>query len=260
MGKLLTKNFLLGLVFVLVTVISTVLISVIFILLMMSTNWTLSIWLFYIVCILVALTVCFIQRKFYFAKKPYYYPEEINNTHKAERKHKFWIERIRSGKFIKRNAAMSIYILYLILGLAALGLVVLGYRLLQNVDGTFFVVICIPISAALCAFDISLLFYGIFGLRSLHVCKKCGAVNAFIYDEYLDFITASGFNGNLSYNSGVKHHGVSSGNWIVRNAGRVTKYGDMISRHCACCGEKSVSMCNTVNETNVIHPSYPTKR
>ena len=239
MGKLWIKNILLGLIFVLVPIICVTVITALIIIIGVTTEviaWVISSWLIYIISVLITLVICFIQRKFYFAAKSYYYPEEINNVDKTN-KNKFWIERIRNEKFIKRAAAWAIYIPYFVLGLVALVFAILFSKGLYNVERTFYFVIMAPICVALIALTVSLFLYGIFGLRSLRVCKKCGAVNAFIYDEFLDFEATSGFTG-ASYNSTITHHGIGWGGGGY-NTTKISKSGNRISCHCACCEEKS---------------------
>lgn len=234
MGKMYLKNFLIGMVFV---GISAVIAAAIMALLSFLANLlTLPFNAIptYIVGGVIGIACCFIFKRFFIEQNGYFTPEEIDNPKKGL----FWINRIKNKNFVKKGVVQATYIPFFIISLAIIVFAGVFYSTLQSAGETSsyigYAVICAVIGAA----AVSLLMYGIFGIRSIKVCAKCGTVNAFIYDEYLDLNEASGFSGQ-SYNFGGGRGGIRVWAGGYDNK-KFTKFGSRVSRHCACCGEQSV--------------------
>ncbi len=245
MGKLYLRNYLVGMVFVGISTAVAAAITALLSLFASLLSLPFSTILIYIVGGVIGLACCFIFKRFFIDKNGYFLQEEIDDP----KKHLFWIKCIKDKKFIKQRAAQAAYIPSFAISAAIIVLAGGFYTALQNAGETSsyigYAVICAVIGAA----ALSLLTYGIFGLKSIKVCAKCGTVNAFIYDEYLDFEATSGFTG-ASYNSPVAHHGMSWGGGGY-NTSKISKSGSRVSRFCACCNEKSVYT-ESPNESKVL--------
>lgn len=234
MGKLYIRNFLVGMIFVGISAAISGAIMAFLSWLAQLIALPFSAIPTYIVGGVIGISCCFIFKRSFIEHNGYFLPEEIDNPKKSM----FWINNIKDKKFIKQRAAQATYIPSLVLSLVVIVLAGVLYTTLQNAGEKSsyvgYAVLCAIIGAA----ALSLLTYGILGIKSIKVCKKCGTVNAFIYDEYMDLNEASGFTGP-AYSFGQKAGGISywGGGYDTK---KLTKFGSRISRHCACCGEKSV--------------------
>lgn len=239
MRNLIVRNLITSLIFIFVPVISASAIIALISLFSLIVRGFAA--LIYIISGLIGLLTCLLLRKLCFSVKPCYYPEDVETKGDANKKDKYWIERIKGGKYIKRRETQAIYIPYFILGLVAIVFIVLFHTVfgVQTLSFEIYATIC----AALSALTVSLFLYGIFGLRSLNICKKCGAVNAFMYEADLEFNLVSHYRGQEApYSSGVNAYGIRyrGGGGCRFDSRKVKKYGNRIERRCACCGEKSV--------------------
>ncbi len=233
MGKLYLRNFLVGMIFVGISAAFSAAIIALFSLFSQAVNIPFSAIPAYIVGGVIGVVCCFIFKRLLIEKNGYFLREEIDDPQKKS----FWIQCIRNKKFIGKRAARATYIPSFVISAAIIVLAGVLYPTLQNAGEMSsyvgYSIICAVIGAA--AF--SLIMYGIFGLMSIKVCDKCGAVNAFIYDEYLGFDETSVFTGE-SYNSAISHHGMGWGGGGY-NTSKISTSESTVSRHCACCNEKS---------------------
>lgn len=233
MWKIYLKNFSIGLIFAGISAAIASVIIVLWSLLAKLLEIQFSAIVMYIVGGIVGVSCCFIFKRFFIEENGYFIQEELDSP----KKNRFWVEKIKSGKFVKRLAAQLSYVPSFVLSAAVIVLAGVFYSALQSageVNYMGYTILC----ACMGAVAVSLITYGILGIVSIKACKKCGAANAFIYDEYLDLNEASGFTGP-SYNVGGKSGGLNYwGGGYDRK--KLTKFGSRVSRHCACCGEKSV--------------------
>ena len=257
MGKLYLKNFATGLIFVCVSAIIAAIVSALLGLLAELLTLPFNAIASYIMGGVIGVICALSFKRFFIRQNGYFMPEDIAKR-KDSVKNNFWINNIKDKKFIKKGAAQATYIPSFVLSLAIIILAGVFYSALQNAGEASsyigYTVICAIIGAS----ALSILAYGILGIRSLNVCKKCGSVNAFVYDEYLDFEMASGFKGAVSSKGGV-HHGLTWGGWMPSHVTKLSRYGDVVSRHCACCGEKSTCVTQWDN-SKVVQPQEPTKQ
>ncbi|MCH5163519.1 MAG: hypothetical protein J1F36_00710 [Clostridiales bacterium] len=234
MSKLFAKNFIIGLTFMLIVAAVgaavMALLSLLAKLMTMNFNAIGS----YIAGGIIGLVCCLIFKRLFIQNNAYFMPQDLEGNN-----NKFWKQCIRKKKFIKRNAAIVAYIPSFIIGVGIIILAILLYPTLQSAREAQSYMGYSVLCGAIGATAVSWILYGIMGIKSLHVCKKCGSVNAFIYDEYLDFESTSGLTGGgMSYSYGAATGGVKyyGGGY---NTTKIAKSGNRISRHCACCEEKS---------------------
>ena len=234
MVKLWTKNFVVGLIFMAISAAIGAAFMALLSLIAKLMTLNFSAIGAYIAGGVIGLLCCLIFKRLLIQNNAYFMPQDLDVSVK-----KFWKERIREEKFVKKSSAIASYIPCFVVGAVIIILAALLYMALQNAGEVQnylgYSVLCGIIGAT----AVSWIVYGIIGIKSLHVCKKCGAVNAFIYDEYLDFESTSGYTGGgMSYSYGRSTGGLRywGGGY---NTSKISKSGNRISRHCACCEEKS---------------------
>ena len=189
----------------------------------------------YILGTISSFIICLIIKKFFFKGNQYFLTNELNDN----KKNSIWIEAIAKKKFIKRKTAILSYIPSIILGIFFIvAIVFLDPILSQNVDDLLSYFWHTAVGSLLSGMPMALIMFTFFGIRTLSVCNKCGAVNAFIYDEELDFTSSSAFSGT-SYNAPIAHHGMSWGGGGY-DTKRIESFSNQIVCHCACCKEKTV--------------------
>lgn len=171
----------------------------------------------------------------FFGKNKYFLEEEISSDKKG-----FWLNAVRQKVFIKKKYAILSYVPAFILSASALVATIILYPLLSGTEVSVVIEFFwrTASGSALSSMTVSLFLYAIFGIKSLVVCKKCGTVNAFIYDNEDGFSSTDAVVGS-SYNSPIGHHGMSWGGGGY-NAFKVDSFDNRISCHCACCGEIAV--------------------
>ena len=246
MFKLTLKNFFVGTFFMLLSSMIVGLLSIVLSLLAKIISIPYNTIPTYFLGGVIVIMTFFIFKKF-FTQKGYFLQKDIDDPKQNSSKN-IWIKNIKNGKFVKRWAAYATYIPCLIM---CLGLIVLAfylYPILQNGGTTQSYVFYAVISGIIGASISSLLIFIVFSIKSTQVCKKCGAVNAFIYDEYLDF-NKSISGGSLSYTCYSNPYGMTGIEPV--NTPKTSKYRETVSRHCAYCGEKS-TYTETYYESNII--------
>lgn len=259
MTKLYIKNLLICVIFMSVsTAVAAAIVAVLSLL-----GWLLTLPFIaiptYIVGGVIGLFCALTLRGFLIEQNGCFHPEAIDGSAQYGKRSLFWITHIRNKKFIKKGAALTSYIPSFVLSSAIIALAIVFCSKIQLAGETSSYVGYAVICAIIGATALASLTYGIVGIKSLKVCKNCGTVNAFVYDEYVDFETASGFKGDVS-TGGAKHHGIISwGGWMPAHTIKLTRYGDVVSRHCACCGDKSTYVANW-DESKVVQPQEPTRQ
>lgn len=243
MNKLFVRNSLIGIIFLGISLAITAVFAAAIGALLKLTIKSFDPILYLLIGGFLGLAYSLLLRKLFY-RKNFFLPNEIDEQtqmrgfERINRKiRRFWIKRIKNKEFIKKRFVQLTYLPFIVLCIVAAVLAGVFYSKLSTLAEQYYI-----ISSLICALigstAISSLMYAVLGLLSVSVCKKCGSVNAFVYDEYLDFEMASGFKGEVS-GGGANHHGMSWGGWLPMHTCKIEKYGDVISRHCECCGEKS---------------------
>lgn len=251
MGKLYIRNILVGMIFMGISVaIATAVIA-----LLSLASASLSVIFCYILSGIIGLACGIFLEKFFISKYNYFNHKEVDDTSTQK---SIWIQRIKEKNYVKRWGAYLTYLPIFIVSVVIIVFAILIYPTLSNsiVNNKWYSVICAVIGAS----AISILVYGILGITSFKVCKKCGTVNAFIYDETIDYEAMADMETKTEAPSGnwrafVKQSTRSYGSKNNGNAKRsmadildgkthserkVERFTDKIARHCDCCGEKSV--------------------
>ena len=189
----------------------------------------------YVLGIIMSFIISFFIRRFFFKGNKYFLIDEINN----DKKNNIWIKAISEKKYLKKKTVVLSYIPLIVLGiLFIVAIVFLNPILSQNVDDLFSYFWHTALGSLLSGMPMALIMFIFFEIKTLSVCNKCDAVNAFIYDEELDFTSSSAFTGN-SYNAPIAHHGMSWGGGGY-DTKKLESFSNQIVCHCACCEEKTV--------------------
>lgn len=256
MAKLFARNGIIGIIYLSISLAITAAFTAAFGALIKLINQSFNPLLYLIIGGLCGLICNVALKNLFIAKNGFFLPAEFDGTQPPKKIRKFWIERIKNKAFIKKRTAQLTYLPFFVLFIGMVVLAGVFFTKLSILAKQYYIVsslICAIIGSA----AVSSLMYAIFGLTSITVCPKCGSVNAFVYDEYLDFEMVSGFAGNVSGGS-AKHHGMSWGGWFPMHTYKVEKFGDVISRHCECCGNKS-TYSTQWQDTKYLQPKNPTK-
>lgn len=233
------RNIGLGVVFIVVSVaVATAVIALISLVFEMAAIVT------YIVSVAVALGVGFALKRLCFPAVPFFRAENLE-------KGGYWARRLKEKRFVKKTAFQAIYITSLSLSAVTVVAIVLFHALVGRAVGSGLVyeVVC----AALGSLAVALLLLGVFGLKSVPMCKVCGAVGSLVYEGEADFELVSHYKGQEApLSSATKAFGLTwggaGGGW---GGGKVKKFGHRVVCRCEKCGEKAVYT-EAGNETGIL--------
>lgn len=250
MIKLYLKNFIVGM---LCAGISSIIATALFALICLG-ELSFNAISIYILGGIIGLVCSIILQKFLILKYNYFHNNKIADSSVQK---PIWIQHIREKIYVKRWNAYLTYLPTFISSVAIIIIGILTYTKLFNLltNNKWYSMTCALIGAS----AISLLIYSILGIKSFEVCKRCGAVNAFIYDETIDCETMSITEtksdtptGNLRsfVKQNIRSYSGKSNDSIVKSgfAGdnpsyserKVERFNNKVARHCACCGEKTL--------------------
>lgn len=214
----------------------------------------------YVIGCIIGLCCGVLLDKFFIRKYRYFSQNELTSSKI------FWINRINAKKFVKRGEAYLSFLPNFLLFVGSIVLAILVYTDLSialNGD-KWYAIVGVIIGTSIT----SSITYCILGVISFRVCKKCSAVNGFIYDETADCETISDMETKTDIPSGslrtfvkqnVRSYGGSSDNYKDSFIGYESAHSERtvdtstekVICHCACCGEKLI-----LNEKTTIYGEW----
>lgn len=140
-----------------------------------------------------------------------------------------WNRLINLGKYVSRRAAIAMYLMYFVICAALIVTAIVIDPIIVKLNYFAYAAICASLSGCM----VGSIYFGYKGLKSMRVCKKCGAVNALVLDESLEYVTAVGYE---KYNL----PGLLPSRSYTLYIRKGTKSTSRVACHCARCGSNAV--------------------